>query len=265
MLAECRWISVSVSLMFVLVACSGPEVKKSPGENGGDGATTEYSVPLLEPKVSEDPNWLIGPEFEVQLMSPFRKLEAALTMPPGKSPRTGIACMGKKKNSKPEGRWACRNWKGKRVISVFFRKGQKNGWAREWSDEGKLICESYWMNDQQTGDAKTSTGQDKAGVTGSFKQNLRNGLFTKFDAAGGKIGITKYENGKRNGEARLFYASGNLKQRLTYVDDVASGESSAWYENGNIESHGLVKGGRPVGPWQYWSEDGKTSKERVLD
>ena len=63
-------------------------------------------------------------------------------------------------------------------------------------------------------------------------------------------------NGLNEGLATYWHPNGNLKRQKTYRAGKGNGTVTEWWENGQKKSEGVQEEARPVGLWQYWSEDG---------
>lgn len=202
-------------------------------------------------------NRIIDTKFEEDLLSPIKRFTDQQSGAAPEAGKSRLICRGKKVKKQMTGVWNCKNISGKKVLSLGFRKNKKFGWAREWDDHGKLKAESWWINDLLAKPARTFQGAGKKHIWGGFKDDLRNGYFTKFDASGIKLAEVSYKDGKRSGRTQIFYPNKKLKLRLFYVNDEANGEYWSWHENGAIKSHGFMKSGQPTGSWDYWDKTGQ--------
>ncbi|MFK8044449.1 MAG: toxin-antitoxin system YwqK family antitoxin [Crocinitomicaceae bacterium] len=100
---------------------------------------------------------------------------------------------------------------------------------------------------------KTSTVEQKAetiipddGLQKSYypKGNLK--MSGKLNAQGLKEGVwtSYFENGQKNSES-------------TFVNGINNGYSMVWFPSGKVRYFGDYKGGKQVGEWTYFNEEGK--------
>ena len=89
--------------------------------------------------------------------------------------------------------------------------------------DGKLIRRTEWKYH----------GNGQKWFEGSFKDGLRDGLFT-----------TWYENG-------------NKEEETTYDDGKPDGLSNKWYKSGKKMEEGTFKNGKIDGLWTKWDENGQ--------
>ena len=90
---------------------------------------------------------------------------------------------------------------------------------------------------------------------------------------GGKLTITKHENGKtasrgymlndhiKVGDWIYFYDDGSKEKVGRYFEDQMHGAWTSWHKNGQKAAEGTYKAGEEEGFWTYWHENGQKAAE----
>ncbi|RQO31309.1 hypothetical protein DBR32_04925 [Taibaiella sp. KBW10] len=69
----------------------------------------------------------------------------------------------------------------------------------------------------------------------------------------------------KNGPSLHFYENGDTVNALLYKDGLEEGDYRAKYANGKLYISGYYRGGRPVGVWKTYSEQGALTEETVYE
>lgn len=91
---------------------------------------------------------------------------------------------------------------------------------------------------------------------GLVREGRPSGVWTFFNAAGGKDCEGRYEQGRRVGLWIFWYASGVIDSLGEYVDDLEEGPWTSFHSNGRVEEEGHYRGGHKIGIWTYLTSSG---------
>lgn len=87
-------------------------------------------------------------------------------------------------------------------------------------------------------------------------------LKEKVNYPNGKIQLTgTYKNDKRDGLWTYYYENGNKWSEAEYTNGEYNGKSTTWFENGKLRYEGYYKNGKKTGKWKFYNEEGKFEKE----
>ena len=91
----------------------------------------------------------------------------------------------------------------------------------------------------------------------NYKNNLKNGLFTKWNYNGIKVLESNMLNNKRSGSLKEWYDNGELSFSGNYMDDMKTGLQEWYYKNGNKSESSEYSLGEKDGNSKQWYEDGR--------
>lgn len=125
--------------------------------------------------------------------------------------------------------WSCQT-KPYESIESTFEDGSPQ-LVRTYKSENKkvLLSETHYYPDQ------------KKKMEGSFKNDLRDGIWS------------------------YWYANGKLWSRGTYVEGIEKGIKTVWFENGVKYYEGFIDDGVRKGAWNFWDENGNLVKKINYD
>jgi len=117
---------------------------------------------------------------------------------------------------------------------VVTEKGERDGYWKEYYDDGNLRAEGKYNKDVKEG---------------AWKYYHRNGMTDQ-------EGV--YRNGKPEGEWRWYYAGGELLREESYYNGLADGMMTEYDEAGNVITKGEYLEGQEEGNWYYRVGDNET-------
>ena len=135
--------------------------------------------------------------------------------------------------------------------------GLKNGEWKEWSQNGELLEEKFYID----------------GVTGTIAcLDYTQNIITLNDEPFTGLNICKYEDvgmsfqvnvigGKKEGRFTIFYEDGQKSIESNFIDGKEDGRRSTWYRNGLIAGEGYYKNGNLDGKATLWYENGQKESE----
>ncbi len=114
----------------------------------------------------------------------------------------------------------------------------RQGWTRNYSRQGKLISEVYYVD------------------------NVRHGLARNYYASSGKLNSTfEYVNGVKQGDEIWYYESGQKYRISPFVDGKIEGVQKLYYENGDLLAEIPYKAGLPGIGLKEYNKDGTLIKD----
>ena len=134
--------------------------------------------------------------------------------------------------------------------------GLKNGEWKEWSQNGELLEEKFYID----------------GVTGTIAcLDYTQNIITLDDEPFTGLNICKYEDvgmsfqgnvidGKKEGRFTIFYEDGQKRVESYFKDGDIEGKVTAWYENGQKELESYIKNGKTHGKVTAWHNNGQKAK-----
>src|ERR1041385_6947816 len=142
------------------------------------------------------------------------------------------------------------------ILSFHFSFAQTRPKKR-----GKMRITGY-AGSLQTGKVKNYKKQDvwkyfgngkNLDSTITFKDDVRNGLFTSYYPDGKKFTEGNYLNNMKVGTWNKWYESGNKGQEINYSNGKLDGISKTWHKNGTLLSQIKYENGKEVYSWNWYS------------
>ncbi len=184
---------------------------------------------------------------------------------------------------KKQGHWYTFYESGNLRTEITFKNDLKNGYFKEYNENGDLLKISKYVDDVIQPEAEEIQKLEvqneyypdgKIKISAMFRNGVPEGLKREYKADGniekaylyknGVItgeGIVK-EDGNRSGHWKDFYPDGSLKAEGNYDNGKQIGDWKYYHANGKIEQIGkFTKQGKPEGSWKWYFENGKLLKE----
>ena len=122
------------------------------------------------------------------------------------------------------------------LAETEFSLGKKNGYYRQYYDNGKIQEESW------------------------YKDDLKNGPSVWNNKNGKRIAEYNYKTGDFDGLQKTFYENDSLQSTNNYLNNSLSGEAKEYYRNGQVKISGKYVNGQKEGAWTEYDELGKVEK-----
>lgn len=153
----------------------------------------------------------------------------------------------------------------KSVYTLDKETEQKSGPMRLYDDQGKLVEEANYKNDQLDG---LRVLYNEAGDTANVETYLNGkfeGPYRSYHEGGKQIKISgNYVNNAMSGKWYKFYSGGQKKEVVTFADNQENGPFQEWFEDGTLAAEGSYKSGdNEHGRLRIYNEDGTLN--RVMD
>ena len=189
----------------------------------------------------------------------------------------------KDRNGLRQGRWKIFFPSGLVQLDGVYRDDKKNGYFKEYDENGQLLSVKKYVNDVEEKEAPELASlsiktdyypSGKVKTVASYNGDVPQGVRREYDETG-KItsgyvfhkgnmvgeGIID-EEGIKDGPWKEFYDDGTLRSAGTYDKGNRIGDWKFYYENGKIESQGKYnKKGNPDGTWRWYYDDGTLRRE----
>ncbi len=194
--------------------------------------------------------------------------------------------------NKPEGVWRQYDPEGEIESSYIYKNGiiigegiitesgERNGFWKEYYDDGLLKGEGRYDHDMKTGSWKYYHRNGQLEQTGgydalgrlegtwqwyydsgqlhrreSFREGEADGDITEYDADGNIILQGSYYRGKEDG--KWLYELGDHREEGEYIDGMRDGEWKSWYLNGQLKFEGKFIEDNPHGEHTWYWDNGK--------
>jgi antitoxin component YwqK of YwqJK toxin-antitoxin module len=194
-------------------------------------------------------------------------------------------CIGIYNNGLKEGFWRYFSNDGNIILECNYSKGQKNGYFKRYIlDNNSNGKNNYSTEEGNYIKGKKEGGWKKVNTLGiifqkmSFRNDLLEGSFEKFDQDGVLVTSGQYKNSKKNGfwieneyddvfkgsyfddeldgECTWYFSSGKIKYKTIYNKGTLIDTWKEYYENGILKEEGLIVNGLKVGNWKFYHENG---------
>ncbi|MEI6437022.1 MAG: hypothetical protein WCP32_19530, partial [Bacteroidota bacterium] len=186
-------------------------------------------------------------------------------------------------NGRKQGRWYIFYNQGNLKSEVVYRDDKKNGYLKEYAENGDLLKISKYIDDIIQPEAEEIQKiqvqneyypDGKIRVSAMFRNGIQEGIKREYAADGniekaylyknGAIigdGIVK-EDGNRDGYWKDYYPDGSLKAEGNYDNGKQIGLWKYYHPNGKIEQTGKFnKQGKLDGNWKWYFDNSELLKE----
>lgn len=203
-------------------------------------------------------------------------------------------CIGINKNGLKEGFWRYFSNDGNIILECNYSKGQKNGFFKRYTlDNNSNGKNNYSTEEGNYIKGKREGGWKKVDALGvifqkmSFRNDLLEGSFEKFDQDGFLITSGQYKNSKKNGfwienenddvfkgsyfddeldgECTWYFSSGKIKYKAIYNKGKLIDTWKEYYESGILKEEGLMINGLKAGNWKFYLENGNLDSIATFD
>ncbi|MEI7662416.1 MAG: toxin-antitoxin system YwqK family antitoxin [Bacteroidota bacterium] len=189
----------------------------------------------------------------------------------------------KDQDGRRQGKWYAFYGSGNLHTEVTFKDDKKNGYLKEYAENGDLLKISKYVDDVLQPEAEEIQKLEvqneyypdgKIKISAMFRNGVPEGITREYNTDGmveksylyknGVVigtGIMK-DDGSRDGYWKDFYADGSLKSEGNYDNGKQVGEWKYYHPNGKIEQTGrFSKQGKLDGRWRWYFETGQLLKE----
>jgi antitoxin component YwqK of YwqJK toxin-antitoxin module len=186
-------------------------------------------------------------------------------------------------NGRKQGRWCTFYERGNLKSEVTFRDDKKNGYLKEYAENGDLLKISKYIEDVLQPEAEEIQKLEvqneyypdgKIRISAMFRNGIPEGIKREYTADGNVEKTYLYKNGiiigegivkddgNRNGSWKDFYPDGSLKSEGNYDNGKQVGEWKYYHANGKLEQTGKFnKQGKFDGTWKWYFDSGQLIRE----
>jgi antitoxin component YwqK of YwqJK toxin-antitoxin module len=187
------------------------------------------------------------------------------------------------KNNLRQGKWFLFYDNGGIKQEGNYRDDKKDGYFKDYAENGNLISVSKYINDVLQPEAEEIKKLDlvneyypdgKLKSSGTYRNGLPEGIRREYNELGVLVQSFIFQSGIRIGEGIIredgtrdghwieFFPDSTLKSEGNYKDGQPTGEWKYYYPNGKLEQTGKFTGtGKYTGTWKWFYESGQTERE----
>ena len=155
------------------------------------------------------------------------------------------------------------------ITAVMLVVGCSNKPEKEYINAEKLNEEDGLMYHPDTkelysGDVFKNYLGGKTEFEGSYKDGIKDGLYTGWYESGQKEFEGTYKNGEKDGKWTKWYEDGRKEHEKTYKDGDKTGVWTWWFLNGQKISEQTYKDGLLDGLYTWWHKNGQKKWETTF-
>lgn len=133
---------------------------------------------------------------------------------------------------------------------IVTEKGERDGFWREYYDDGIVRAEGKYEKDLKAGKWKFYHRNGEVEQEGSYKNGKAEGDWRWYYPSGEILREESYYNGLQDGPMTEYDEAGNIITRGEYIEGKENGEW--YYKVGESEIRGTYAEGMRNGEWKYW-------------
>lgn len=124
------------------------------------------------------------------------------------------------------------------VYQIDPETGEKQGLAQEFSPDGKLVNEEYYVNGKLEGKRRIFAPNGQVLVEENYVDDRFEGEYINYDSLGNLTLKGKYIDGAMNKAWFQYYPDGGVMEAVTFVENETVGPFREWYQNGKPKASG---------------------------
>ena len=144
---------------------------------------------------------------------------------------------------------------------IVTEKGERDGFWKEYYDDGRLRAEGKYNKDVKEGAWKFYHENGKIEQEGTYYKGKPEGEWHWYYPGGETLRDEVYYNGLPDGQMTEYDADGNVITKGQYIEGQEDGEW--YYRNGDNETTGSFADGMRNGIWKYYDIPGE-GKAKIL-
>lgn len=190
-------------------------------------------------------------------------------------------------NGEKTGTWRTYFPNGEIATEINYKGGKKDGTAKVFDENGKLIDINTMVGDSVASDPggvviidlyKEYHSNGKVKLMGGLNKGMRSGIFREFDNQGNLVqgyiyvkdtlvseGFIK-SGGIFDGEWVTYYKqTGKVKAKGPFKDGIKDGKWTFYYPDGKKEQEGKFKKNTLYGQWYWYYRNGQVKREEYFN
>lgn len=186
-------------------------------------------------------------------------------------------------NQQRQGKWYTFYPSGAIMQEGTYRNDLKNGFFKDYAENGDLIRISKYIDDVIQPEAEEVQKHEKVNefypdgkirAVSMYRNGTLDGVRQEYDTSGTIVRSTIYQNGFLTGEGifteegiregfwKEYYPGGALRSEGSYEGGNQTGVWKYYHTDGRIEQEGKYnKKGQPEGTWKWYFETGELKRE----
>ena len=182
-----------------------------------------------------------------------------------------------------QGRWITFYESGFIRLEGNYRNDKKDGYFKEYAENGDLLKISKYVDDQLQPEAAEIQKLDIVNeyypngvikVSATYRKGIPEGIRREYDTTGQCIKAEDYKDGILSGEGivnaegdregswKEYYPGGKIRAEGVYTKGKCTGEWKYYHPDGKIEQIGkYTKSGKLEGTWKWYYDDGLLARE----
>lgn len=149
---------------------------------------------------------------------------------------------------------------GSKKIEGEYEKGLKTGTWTQWSQTGKKVESTAFMNGKKSGMSQVwSPNSGNLIYEGTYKNGKPVGTHRKWYDDGKKLSeaIFSFDGDDSVLDETHWHVNGNKKAQYHYVNGQHDGLYQRWFMDGKPQESGRYENGKRVGEWKRWNNKGE--------
>ena len=152
-------------------------------------------------------------------------------------------------------------------IYKIFKKDSTT-WVRTTSDKNFVIVKKESFSDSAFTVLNGNYVEYKSGKTylkGYYIQNIKQGVWLRYDSTGQAVDSRAYVGGKLNGPFVRYWKNASILEQANYIDNRFVGERKVFYENGNLAIKEVYDSAHKLIDSTYLTINGARTKKQNLE
>jgi antitoxin component YwqK of YwqJK toxin-antitoxin module len=145
---------------------------------------------------------------------------------------------------------------------IVTEKGERDGFWKEYYDDGKLRAEGKYNKDMKEGPWKYYHGNGMVEQEGTYYKGKPEGDWRWYYAGGETLREEIYYNGLLDGAMTEYDEEGYVITKGQYIEGKEDGEW--YYRYGDNETDGSYADGMRNGLWKYYDVPDEMGKQKIL-
>lgn len=140
-----------------------------------------------------------------------------------------------------------------------------DGTKKSYYDDGTLKSVLRYENEKLNGECLWYYANGKPLMQATFKDNVKDGPFTRWHENGQLMEDGYYKNGEFDSIYHSYTLAGILASEEHYKDGLLNGDFKKWYENGQVFQDGQYIDDMMDGSWFIFYPDGAMAAKADFD
>jgi len=154
---------------------------------------------------------------------------------------------------------------GKLKQKCFYYEGKLHGPSLFYSEENKLLAESWFVLGSKQGQTLQYYLSGKLYAKIFYKDGLKEGVHKYFYEDGSLKTNMHFIKDKLHGEVKLFWPNKEVKRCLFFQNGLRHGWDRIYTEKGILIDEGKYETDKPKGLHRMWTDEGKLKEDIIYE